>query len=122
MLSLKSFDLLILKINLFSLTRQESPQPSTRHQWQSHREGLPRHRDLRGLPRHALRLRHDRLHRGQEEAEEGPDAEGAVPTNTMIIFAIGGIKYSTDYIPWSWLASKEAAEAMAVEVATWPDK
>lgn len=40
----------------------------------------------------------------------------------MIIFAIGGIQYSTDYNPWHWLTSKEAAEAMAIEVATWPDK
>ena len=55
-------------------------------------------------------------------ASRGTNAEGAVPTNTMIIFAIGGIKYSTDYNPWSWLTSKQAAEAMAVEVATWPDK
>jgi len=55
-------------------------------------------------------------------ASRGTNAEGAVPANTMIIFAIGGIKYSTDYNPWSWLTSKQAAEAMAVEVATWPDK
>jgi hypothetical protein len=27
-----------------------------------------------------------------------------------------------DYIPWKWLTSKEAAEAMAEEVASWPDK
>ena len=55
-------------------------------------------------------------------ASRGTNAEGAVPKDTMIIFAIGGIKYSTDYNPWHWLTSKEAAEAMAVEVATWPDK
>ena len=40
-------------------------------------------------------------------ASRGTNAEGAVPANTMIIFAIGGIKYSTDYNPWSWLTSKE---------------
>ena len=55
-------------------------------------------------------------------ASRGTNSEGAVPKDTMIIFAIGGIKYSTDYNPWHWLTSKEAAEAMAVEVATWPDK
>ena len=55
-------------------------------------------------------------------ASRGTNAEGAVPHDTMIIFAIGGILYSTDYNPWHWLTSKEAAEAMAIEVATWPDK
>jgi len=55
-------------------------------------------------------------------ASRGTNAEGAVPQDTMIIFAIGGIQYSTDYNPWHWLTSKEAAEAMAIEVATWPDK
>jgi hypothetical protein len=29
---------------------------------------------------------------------------------------------SLDFNPWKWLTSKEAAEAMATEVATWPDK
>ena len=30
--------------------------------------------------------------------------------------------FSIDYNPWHWLTSKEAAEAMAVKVAAWPQK
>ena len=52
----------------------------------------------------------------------GTRAEGAVPSDTVIMFAIGGQLYSQDYNPWHWLTSKEAAEAMAIEVATWPDR
>ena len=55
-------------------------------------------------------------------ATRGTNTEGAVPQDTVIIFAIGGIQYSHQYNPWHWLTSKEAAEAMAEEVATWPDK
>ena len=33
-----------------------------------------------------------------------------------------GCPYSIQHNPWHWLTSKEAAEAMAVEVATWPGK
>ena len=52
----------------------------------------------------------------------GTRVEGAVPSDTVIMFAIGGQLYSQDYNPWHWLTSKEAAEAMAEEVATWPDR
>jgi len=52
-------------------------------------------------------------------ATRGTDAEGAIPKDTVIIFAIGGILYSTQYNPWHWLTSKEAAEDMAVQVANW---
>lgn len=55
-------------------------------------------------------------------ATRGSNAEGAVPKDTLILFAIGGYSYSINYNPWHWLTSKEAAEAMAVEVATWPDR
>ena len=47
--------------------------------------------------------------------------EGAVPSDTYISFAIGGAAYSKNPNPWAWLTSQEAAEAMAVEVATWRD-
>ncbi len=46
----------------------------------------------------------------------GTSADGAVPKDTVILFAIGGYLYSIDYNPWHWLTSREAAEAMAVEV------
>ena len=36
----------------------------------------------------------------------GTDSPGAVPKDTVIMFAIGGILYSIDYIPWPWLASR----------------
>ena len=52
----------------------------------------------------------------------GTRVEGAVSSDTVIMFAIGGQLYSQDYNPWHWLTSKEAAEAMAIEVATWPDR
>lgn len=58
----------------------------------------------------------------QLASTRGSDQEGAVPKDTVIIFAIGGILYSQNYNPWHWLTSKEAAENMAVEVATWPEK
>lgn len=54
-------------------------------------------------------------------ATRGTGTEGAVPSETKIIFAIGGYLYSLQYNPWSWLTSQEAAEAMAEKVATWPD-
>merc|ERR1712168_1698509 len=50
----------------------------------------------------------------------GTDAEGAVPKDTKILFAIGGYAYSQNPNPWPWLVSKAAAEAMAAKVATWP--
>ena len=49
----------------------------------------------------------------------GTEAEGAVPADTRILFAIGGYAYSLAPNPWAWLTSREAAEAMAEEVATW---
>jgi len=52
----------------------------------------------------------------------GTDVEGAVPADTVIIFAIGGYAYSVKQNPWNWLTSKEAAEAMAEKVAEWPQK
>lgn len=55
-------------------------------------------------------------------ATRGTDAEGAVPKDTKIIFAIGGYAYSLMYNPWRWLTSQSAAEEMAEEVATWFDK
>lgn len=54
-------------------------------------------------------------------ATRGKDVEGAVPKDTLIIFAIGGYQYSLDYNPWHWLKSRPAAEAMAVKVAKWRD-
>merc|ERR1711962_1145517 len=55
-------------------------------------------------------------------ATRGKTEEGSVPKDTVIIFAIGGAAYSTKINPWPWLTSKEAAEEMAAEVATWPEK
>jgi hypothetical protein len=49
----------------------------------------------------------------------GTNAPGSVPSNTRIIFAIGGIAYSTSINPWPWLTHPEAARAMAQRVAQW---
>jgi len=49
----------------------------------------------------------------------GHDTDGAVPSNTTIIFAIGGYEYSLNPNPWTWLESREAAEEMALQVAHW---
>ena len=38
------------------------------------------------------------------------------------VFLIGGYAYSSKIKPWHWLESREAAEAMAERVATWPQK
>jgi len=54
-------------------------------------------------------------------ATRGSNTEGAVPKDTLIIYAIGGYAYSLDPNPWEWLTSKEAAEDMAVKVAKWRD-
>jgi len=54
-------------------------------------------------------------------ATRGQDVAGAVPKDTVVIFAIGGIAYSTKINPWSWLTSKEKAEEMAAQVAKWPE-
>merc|ERR1719186_228800 len=51
----------------------------------------------------------------------GSDTEGAVPADTLIIFAIGGYAYSLDPDPWDWLTTREKAEAMAEQVAAWRD-
>ena len=53
-------------------------------------------------------------------ASRGTNRPGAVPADTLIIFAIGGYAYSKDPNPWHWLLSREAAERMAEKVATWP--
>jgi len=53
-------------------------------------------------------------------ATRGTGAPGSVPSNTVIMFAIGGYAYSVKPNPWHWLTSKEAAEKMAEKVATWP--
>jgi len=51
----------------------------------------------------------------------GSGKKGAVPAGTAILFAIGGQAYSQGE-SWDWLASPAAAEAMAAEVAKWPEK
>jgi len=51
----------------------------------------------------------------------GSEAEGSVPADTRIIFAIGGYAYSINPNPWEWLTTREAAESMAEKVATWRD-
>ena len=50
----------------------------------------------------------------------GSGMQGAVPKDTVIMFAIGGYGYSLDPNPWQWLTTKEAAEKMAEKVAEWP--
>ena len=55
-------------------------------------------------------------------ASRGSGLPGAVPKDTVIMFAIGGYSYSLKPNPWHWLTSREAAEEMAVEVAAWPEK
>jgi len=54
-------------------------------------------------------------------ASRGTDKPGAVPADTVIMFAIGGYAYSIKPNPWHWLTSKEKAEAMAEKVAQWPE-
>jgi len=55
-------------------------------------------------------------------ATRGTGEVGSVPKNTVIMFAIGGYAYSLKPNPWQWLTSREAAEVMAVRVASWPEK
>jgi len=55
-------------------------------------------------------------------ATRGTDLPGAVPADTVIMFAIGGYAYSIKPNPWHWLTSKEKAEEMAVKVSEWPEK
>merc|ERR1740124_1917179 len=57
----------------------------------------------------------------QLAATRGTGAPGAVPANTVIMFAIGGYTYSKKPDPWHWLTSKAAAEEMAVKVSEWPE-
>lgn len=52
----------------------------------------------------------------------GQDIPGAIPKDTVVLFALGGYAYSSKIKPWPWLESKEAAEAMAERVAEWPEK
>jgi hypothetical protein len=55
-------------------------------------------------------------------ASRGTDQPGAVPQDTVIMFAIGGYAYSLKPNPWHWLTSKDAAEKMAEKVAKWPEQ
>merc|ERR1712086_92583 len=55
-------------------------------------------------------------------ATRGTGLPGSVPASTIIMFAIGGYAYSIKPDPWHWLLTREAAEAMAVKVAEWPEK
>jgi hypothetical protein len=50
-------------------------------------------------------------------ASRGTGLPGAVPADTVIMFAIGGYAYSIKPNPWHWLTSKEAAEKMAEKVS-----
>jgi hypothetical protein len=52
----------------------------------------------------------------------GSGGSGSIPRETRIIFSVGGYSYSIHPNPWPFLASAEAATAMAKEVATWPGK
>jgi len=52
----------------------------------------------------------------------GSGQPGAVPKDTVILFALGGYAYSVKINPWPWLTSRSKAEAMAEEVAQWPEK
>ena len=54
-------------------------------------------------------------------ATRGTDSPGAIPAETKIMFSIGGYLYSVNINPWPWLVSRDAAEAMAEQVATWFD-
>jgi len=55
-------------------------------------------------------------------ATRGTGAEGAVPADTLILFAIGGYAYSLEPNPWDWLTSQAKAEAMAKRVSSWKDQ
>merc|ERR1712079_399788 len=50
------------------------------------------------------------------------DIPGAIPKDTVILFALGGYAYSSKIKPWPWLESKAAAEKMAERVAEWPER
>lgn len=68
----------------------------------------------------------------------GTNEPGAIPSDTVILFAIGkfyfkslnfkslqnilgGYAYSSKIKPWPWLESEAAAEKMAEKVAKWPE-
>ncbi len=51
----------------------------------------------------------------------GTSASGAPPAGTVIMFSLGGEYYSEGQT-WAFLASVEAAEAMAAQVAQWPQQ
>ena len=51
----------------------------------------------------------------------GTNEPGAVPANTVILFAIGGYLNSLHPNPWPFLTSQAAAEEMAMKVAQWPE-
>jgi len=59
---------------------------------------------------------------GKLAASRGQNTEGAVPADTLIIFAIGGYAYSLNPNPWEWLTSQQKAEEMAEKVAGWGDQ
>merc|ERR1740130_228146 len=50
----------------------------------------------------------------------GSGKPGAVPAGTAVLFAIGDQAYS-DEKPWDWPTSPAKAEAMAAQVAKWPE-
>jgi len=52
----------------------------------------------------------------------GNGGSGSIPSNTVIMFSVGGYTYSNSPNPWPFLASADAATQMAKEVATWPQK
>jgi len=52
----------------------------------------------------------------------GKNNNGSIPENTVIIFSVGGEAYSTRPNPWPFLASADAATAMAKQVAQWPSQ
>jgi len=55
-------------------------------------------------------------------ATRGTGGEGAVPPETLILFAIGGYAYSMHPNPWEWLTSQSKAEAMAEQVSGWREE
>ena len=61
------------------LSREVCPGGGVQRLRDPHTEGLHHHWTVCRVPRLALHVRDDRPHRCQEEAEEGRQAEGAVP-------------------------------------------
>eukprot|EP00095_Tigriopus_kingsejongensis_P000832 snap_masked-scaffold63_size435493-processed-gene-3.3 protein:Tk00832 transcript:snap_masked-scaffold63_size435493-processed-gene-3.3-mRNA-1 annotation:"GA22559" len=53
-------------------------------------------------------------------ATKGTGVEGAIPEDTLVLFAVGGYLYSFETNPWDWLTTPEKAVAMAEIVAEWP--